>query len=93
MDITDEELKEKIEEATRKAVQDAQIAQASHDRLCSDGNAFFAEALDHLAGLARTSGFWLNAYNCGIYLKQEFEYNTGQKARPAPKQEIETGPE
>lgn len=92
MELTDEELKEKIEEATKKAVQEAQLLQATHDRLCSDGNAFFAEALDHIAGLARTSDFWHGALNCGVYLKQEFEYNTGQKPRPTPKPESDAQP-
>lgn len=87
MELTEEELQEKIAEETKKAVDAAQLAQASHDRLCSDGNAFFAEALEHLAGMARGSEFWLNAYNCGIWLKQEFEYNTGQKPRPQPQED------
>lgn len=49
------------------------------------GNAFFAEALDHISTLGARDPFWKRVYQFGMMFKNQFEINSGQAA-PASQQ-------
>lgn len=67
---TEEEVREHI-----RAAQERQLA-ADNERVY--GNAFFAEALDHIGNLARNDQFWKDVYAYGTAFKRNFEVQTGQ---------------
>jgi hypothetical protein len=74
-------------EEMREIVRDSQERQLRVDSTRIYGNAFFAESLDHLQGLASRDPFWRNVYQYGLVFKQQFESNTGQEQPPQPQRE------
>jgi hypothetical protein len=77
------------EEEVNAAIRAGQQRQMAADNERAYGNAFYAEALDHIAGLSKTSQFWKDVYAYGLAFKQNFEISTGQIAPPQapPKQQ------
>ena len=72
-----------------KIIQQERKNQFLADETRIHGNAFFAEALDHIATLGARDPFWKKVYGTGMMFKQQFEINTGQVAvapqqKPAP---------
>jgi hypothetical protein len=72
-------------EEVQQMLHDAQVRQAEMDSMRIHGNAFFAEALDHIGSLAQKDKFWQTVYGYGRIFKQQFESNTGQAEQPLPK--------
>jgi hypothetical protein len=72
---TPEEVKEEIKKAQR--------AQLDADEMRVHGNAFFAEALDHISGIAAKDKFWAKTWQYGALFRKQFEANTGQVEIPS----------
>lgn len=70
------------EEQVKAMLEAAQRRQLEADEIRIHGNAFFAEALDHVAQLSRTDPFWKRTYQYGVLFKEQFEANTGQAPKP-----------
>ena len=68
----------------KKLIHDAQSAQLAADEMRINGNAFFAEAIDHIAQLAARDPFWRTVLKYGQIFEQQFKINTGQIQPQAP---------
>jgi hypothetical protein len=82
----------KVEEKETYTKEDVQkmLAEERKNQFLADetrihGNAFFAEALDHIGTLAARDPFWRKVHQFGNMFKNQFQINTGQAA-PTPQQ-------
>jgi len=80
-----EEKKLFTEEDVQKIVAEERKRQFMMDDSRIHGNAFFAEALDHISTLGARDPFWKRVYQFGMMFKNQFEINSGQAA-PASQQ-------
>ena len=81
-----EEKDQYSKEEVEQKIKEAQQRQLQHDEMRIHGNAFFAEALGHIEGLATRDPFWRGVYQYGKLFEQQFKANTGQ-IQPTQKQE------
>jgi hypothetical protein len=70
-----------------KIVAEAQQRQFQADDMRAYGNAFFAEALDHIGTLGARDPFWKRTFQYGLLFKKQFETNTGQIQPEQPQRE------
>lgn len=88
-EVTTPEKKLYTEEEVNGIIKSAQKRQLQADEMRTNGNIFFAEALDHISTLAKGDRAWRTVYEYGKLFRSQFEANTGQiqKEEPAPKPE------
>ena len=75
-------------EDVQKIVAEERKRQFIADDTRIHGNAFFAEALDHIGTLAARDPFWKRVYQFGTMFKNQFEINSGQAAPAAPQEKV-----
>jgi hypothetical protein len=71
----------------KQIVAEAQQRQFQADDMRAYGNAFFAEAMDHIGTLGARDPFWKRVYQYGLLFKKQFETNTGQIPPEQPPRE------
>ena len=87
-----EEKETYTKEEMLKILREAQERQYQADDLRIHGNAFFAEALDHIGQLGARDPFWKTVYNYGIVFENQFKTNTGQVQTPQPAAQTSSQP-